>query len=133
MHSRLMICFNSTSPTLGPCLRWQVKRSKVFRRLRNLNLQVGRSVLAESVTRFQEMKPDTIHTDGLASPSRFAQSAGEKALSYQRHVGDIAAATQSGLAKIAEAHYEQFTRDAQTRIDNWVEHAPAGSTQPQLR
>lgn len=98
-----------------------------FQRIAELNLRVGRSVLAESGTRLQEMKPDTTRTDWLANPSRFAQSAGEKVQSYQRHIGDIAAATQSGLAKIADAHYEQFTRDAQTCIDNWVKHAPAGS------
>jgi phasin family protein len=98
-----------------------------FQKLAELNLQVRRSVLAESSTRLHEIKPDTTRTDWLAFPSRFAQSAGEKALSYQRHVGDIATATQSGLAKIADVHYEQFTRDAQTRIDNWVTHAPAGS------
>ncbi|WP_168787396.1 TIGR01841 family phasin [Paraburkholderia aromaticivorans] len=98
-----------------------------FQKIAELNLQIRRSVLAESGTRLQEMKADTTRTDWLASMSRFAQSAGEKALPYQRDFVDIAASTRSGLAKIADAHYEQLTRDAQTRIDNWVRHAPAGS------
>jgi phasin family protein len=98
-----------------------------FQRIAELNLQAGRFVLVESGTRLQEMKPNTTRIDWLAVPSRFAQSAGEKALSYQRGFGDIVAASQAALAKIADAHAEQCTRDAQTHIDNWIRQAQAGS------
>ena len=98
-----------------------------FGKLAELNLQVGRAILAESREGLQQMTPGTSRMDWLALPSHFAQSAGEKALSYQRHIGDIAAATRSGWARIAVARHEQFSRDAQTCIDHWVRHAPAGS------
>ena len=92
-----------------------------------LNLQAGRAILAESSESLQQMTPETSPTDWLAFSSHLLQSAGEKALSYQRHIGDIAAATRSRWARIAVARHEQFSRDAQTCIDHWVRHAPAGS------
>ena len=92
-----------------------------------LNLQAGRAILAESSESLQQMTPETSPTDWLAFSSHLLQSAGEKALSYQRHIGDIAASTRSGWMKIATAHHEQLSRDMQARIDHWVRHAPAGS------
>jgi phasin family protein len=97
------------------------------RKLAELNLQAGRSVLAESVARLQETKPETASADWLASPLRVAQSAAGKTLSYQQHVHDIAVATQSASAKIIDAQYNQCSRDVLARIDNWAKHAPAGS------
>jgi phasin family protein len=96
-------------------------------KLAELNLQAGRSVLAESVARLHEMKPDTSSADWLASPLRLAQSAAGKTLSYQQHVNDIALEVQSASSRIVEAQYDQFSRDVQARIDNWARHAPAGS------
>ncbi|HKR39596.1 MAG TPA: TIGR01841 family phasin [Paraburkholderia sp.] len=98
-----------------------------FGKLAELNLQVGRAILAESGEGLQQMTPGTSRMDWLAFPSHFAQSAGGKALSYQRHIGDIAASTRSGWMKIATAHHEQLSRDMQARIDHWVRHAPVGS------
>jgi phasin family protein len=54
-------------------------------KLAELNLQAGRSILAEGVAHLQEMKPDTASTNWLASPLRLLQSAAEKTLSYQLH------------------------------------------------
>jgi len=97
-----------------------------FQKLAELNLQVGREVLAESGARLREMNPDTIRMDWQALPSPcFAQSAGEKALSYQRHIGEIAAETQAGLAKIAAAQQEQFTRAVQIRTGHGVSQRAA--------
>ena len=98
-----------------------------FEKLAALNLQVGRAIVAESSESLQQMAPGTSHTDWLAFAVHFVQSAGDKALSYQRHIGDIAASTRSGWAKIATAHHEQLSRDMQTRIDRWVSQAPTGS------
>ncbi|MFM0268361.1 TIGR01841 family phasin [Paraburkholderia sediminicola] len=96
-------------------------------KLAELNLQAARSVLSESVARLQEVKPDTANADWLAAPLRLVQSAADKTLSYQRHVHDIAVATQSASAKIVDAQYDQISRDVLARIDNWAKHAPAGS------
>jgi phasin family protein len=96
-------------------------------KLADLNLQARRSVLAESIARLREMKPDTASADWLASPLRLVQSAADETLSYQQHVHDIAVATQSASAKIIDAHYDQFSRDILARIDNWAKHALAGS------
>jgi len=98
-----------------------------FGKLDELNLQVGRAILAETRESLQQMTPGRSRTDWLAFAVHFVQSAGDKALSYQRHIGDIAASTRSAWAKIATAHHEQLSRDMQTRIDRWVSQAPAGS------
>ncbi|MFM0211351.1 phasin family protein [Paraburkholderia sediminicola] len=96
-------------------------------KLAELNLQAGRSVLSESVTRLREVNPDAAGADWLVSPLRLVQSAAGKTLSYQQHVHDIAVAVQSASAKIIDAQYDQFSRDVLARIDNWAKHAPAGS------
>jgi phasin family protein len=96
-------------------------------KLAGLNLQAGRTVLAESVERLRELKPDTMGSAWLASPLRLVQSAAGKTLSYQQHVHEIAIATQSASAKIIDAQYDQFSRDVLARVDSWAKHAPAGS------
>lgn len=92
-----------------------------------LNLQAGRSALSESVARLQEVKPETANADWPAAPLRLIQSAADKTLSYQRHVHDIAVATQSASATIVDAQYHQFSGDVLARIDNWARQAPTGS------
>ncbi|MDR6203992.1 TIGR01841 family phasin [Paraburkholderia graminis] len=96
-------------------------------KLAELNLQAGHTVLAESVARLRESKPDAAGAEWLASPLRLVQSAAGKALSYQQHVNAIAVATQSASAKIIDAQYDQFSRDVQARIDRWAKRAPTGS------
>jgi phasin family protein len=98
-----------------------------FQRLAELNLQVGCAILVESSESLQQMSPGTSRTDWLAFPFHFVQSAGEKALSYQRHIGDIAAATQSGCSNIATARHEQFCCDVQSYIEHWLRRAPGGA------
>lgn len=96
-------------------------------KLAELNLQAGRSVLAESVARLQEVSPDTASADWLASPVRVAQAAAAMTLSYQQQVREIAVAVQSASAQVIDAQFDQFNRDVLARIDNWAKHAPAGS------
>jgi len=97
------------------------------RKLTQLNLQAGRSVLSESVACLHAVKLETANEDRLAAPLQLVQSAVDKTLSYQRHVHDIAVATQSAAATIVDAHADQLSRDVLARIDNWAKHVPTGS------
>ncbi|MEZ2311883.1 phasin family protein [Paraburkholderia sp. RCC_158] len=100
---------------------------EVAQKLAELNLQAGHTVLAESVARLRETKPDAARAEWLASPLCLVQSAARKTLSYQQHVNAIGVATQSASAKIIDAQYDRFSRDVQARIDRWAKHAPTGS------
>ncbi|MGF6720913.1 phasin family protein [Paraburkholderia sp. GAS41] len=96
-------------------------------KLAELNLQAGRSVLAEGAARLQEVRPETASADWWASPLRAAEAAAAMTLLYQQHVRDIAVAVQSASAQVVEAQFDQFNRDVMARIDSWAKHAPAGS------
>jgi len=56
-----------------------------------------------------------------------ARSAADNAQSYWRHVYEIFSATQGEFAELAQAHFTQSQRDAQTVVDSLTKNAPPGS------
>jgi len=96
-------------------------------KLVELNLQAVRSNLAEAQEHAQRALSAKDAQELLALQASYAQPLAEKALSYGRHVYEIASSTQAEFAKVAEAHYEEQNRKVQSLVDNVVRNAPAGS------
>jgi phasin family protein len=96
-------------------------------KLVELNLQAVRSNLAETQEQAQRALSAKDAQELLALQASYAQPLAEKMLSYGRHVYEIASATQTEFAKVAEAHYEEQNRKVQSLVDNVAKNAPAGS------
>ncbi|TAL95539.1 MAG: phasin family protein [Paraburkholderia sp.] len=96
-------------------------------KLVELNLQVVKSTLAESQENAQRALSVKDAQELLALQANLAQPIAEKALSYGRHVYEIASATQAEFARVAEAQYEEQNRKVQSLVENVAKNAPAGS------
>lgn len=96
-------------------------------KLVELNLQVVKSTLAESQENAQRALSVKDAQELLALQASLAQPVAEKALSYGRHVYEIASATQAEFARVAEAQYEEQNRKVQSLVENVAKNAPAGS------
>src|ERR1700687_2195554 len=98
-----------------------------FEKLIELNLQVVKSTLAESQENAQRALSVKDAQELLALQASLAQPVAEKALSYGRHLYEIASSTQAEFARVAEAQYEEQNRKVQTLVENVAKNAPAGS------
>src|SRR5580700_2473933 len=96
-------------------------------KLVELNLQVVKSTLAESQENAQRALSAKGPQELLALQASLAQPVAEKALSYGRHLYEIASATQAEFARVAESQYEEQNRKVQALVDNVAKNAPAGS------
>jgi len=103
------------------------KAFEAFEKLIGLNLQVVKSTLAESQENVQRALSVKDAQELLALQASLAQPVAEKALSYGRHLYEIASSTQTEFARVAEAQYEEQNRKVQTLVDNIAKNAPAGS------
>jgi phasin family protein len=98
-----------------------------FEKLIELNLQVVKSTLAEGQENAQRALSVKDAQELLALQASLAQPVAERALSYGRHLYEIASSTQAEFARVAEAQYEEQNRKVQTLVENVAKNAPAGS------
>jgi len=98
-----------------------------FEKLIELNLQVVKSTLAEGQESAQRALSAKDPQELLALQASLTQPVAEKALSYARHLYEIASSTQAEFARVAEAQYEEQNRKVQALVDNVAKSAPAGS------
>lgn len=96
-------------------------------KLLELNLQVIKSTLAESQSISQRALSVKDAQELLALQASLAQPVAEKALSYGRHLYEIASTTQAEFAKVGESQYEEHNAKLQALVDNVAKNAPAGS------
>ncbi|WP_179402432.1 phasin family protein [Burkholderia guangdongensis] len=96
-------------------------------KLVELNLQVVKSTLAESQENAQRLLSVKDAQELLALQASLTQPIAEKAMSYGRHVYEIASSTQAEFAKVAEAFYADQQSKVQALVDNVAKNAPAGS------
>src|ERR1700692_4703032 len=96
-------------------------------KLLELNLQVVKSTLAESQENAQRALSVQDAQELLALQASLAEPVAEKALSYGRHLYEIASSTQAEFARVAEEQYEDQSRKVQTLVDTVAKNAPAGS------
>jgi phasin family protein len=96
-------------------------------RLVKLNLDVAKSTFSDWYEGMQDglTKPGEREASGLQSA--LALPSAEKVTSYERQVAEIASTTQSQLAEVVDAHYQQASRQAQWFIEKVAQYAPANS------
>ncbi|MFM0337106.1 phasin family protein [Paraburkholderia fungorum] len=98
-----------------------------FEGLVRLNLQTVKATLAESEQAWQAAVSGKTPVELFVHQANAAQPVAENALSYHRHVLEIANSAQAGILKVIEARYTQSNARLQTAVDNFARHAPAGS------
>ncbi len=54
----------------------------------------------------------------------------EKVLTYERQVAEIASSTQTQLAEVINARYQEVSRQVQSFVENLAQNAPVGSEAP---
>jgi phasin family protein len=96
-------------------------------RLVRLNLDTAKTTLADWYQRVQGglAKKDgqeiTSLRDALALPSA------DKVLTYERQVAEIASTTQTQLAEVINARYQEVNRQLEWFVENVAKNAPVGS------
>jgi phasin family protein len=96
-------------------------------KLVELNLQVARTALSEAAENATAALSVKDAQELLALQAGLLQPVAEKAAAYNRHVYDIAAATNAEVVKVAEAKFAEAQGQFSTFVDSAVKNAPAGS------
>ena len=96
-------------------------------KLVELNLQVAKTALEEVADSTRAALSVKDAQELVALQQAMLQPTAEKAVSYGRHVYEIASATQAEFARVAEAQYEEQNRKVQSLVENVAKNAPAGS------
>jgi phasin family protein len=84
-----------------------------MQKLNELNIQVGQTLMEETLTSTQQIMQADGRTDALSIVAGQAQPAAEKVRAYNQHVQAILAEAQVGIAKTAETHIPNATRTAE--------------------
>ncbi|MBE7416680.1 MAG: phasin family protein [Ideonella sp.] len=96
-------------------------------RLVDLNLQVAKTALGEVAEGAKAALSVKDAQELLALQAGLLQPSAEKAVAYGRHVYDIAATTNSEVARVAETQFADFQKKFLAGVDNAIKNAPAGS------
>ncbi|MGS0893508.1 TIGR01841 family phasin [Burkholderia stagnalis] len=98
-----------------------------FEAVVELNLQAAKTALAEYEDKLKNAFNGSNPAEGFAQQAAAPQEAAGKAVSYGRHLFDIAVSTQAEWAKVAQAQYEQTDKRLKDVFGELSKHAPAGS------
>ena len=96
-------------------------------KLVELNMQVAKTMLAESAENAQAAMSVKDAQELLALQASLLQPAAEKAAAYSRHLYDIMAGTNAEVSKVAEATMSDSQKKMLALVDNAVKNAPAGT------
>jgi phasin family protein len=96
-------------------------------KLVRLNLDTAKTTLADWYQRVQDglAKKDSQGVTGLQDA--LALHSAEKVLTYERQVAEIASSTQTQLAEVVNARYQEVSRQVQSFVENLAQNAPVGS------
>ncbi|MDB5798276.1 MAG: hypothetical protein JWP36_2178 [Paucimonas sp.] len=100
-----------------------------FAQLLDLNLKAARAGLEESTAAAQQFLSAKDPGEFFKLISAQGQPAAAKAVEWSRNLAGIASATQSSLAKTAQAQAAVRTAEAQALVEQLLKSAPAGSEQ----
>jgi phasin family protein len=92
-----------------------------------LNLQVVRSVLAESQENLTKAPATTDPQQWFNLQAGFTAPFVEKSLSYGRQLFDIASITQAEVTQVAQSQYERYNAKVQALVEEAAKSAPSGS------
>jgi phasin family protein len=96
-------------------------------KLVELNMQVAKTMLAESAENAQAAMSAKDAQELLALQASMLQPAAEKAAAYSRHLYDIMAGTNAEVSKVAEETMSDSQKKMLALVDNAVKNAPAGT------
>jgi phasin family protein len=96
-------------------------------KLVELNMQVAKTMLAESAENTQAAMSVKDAQELLALQASLLQPAAEKAAAYSRHLYEIMAGTNAEVSKVAEATMSDSQKKMLAVVDNAVKNAPAGT------
>ncbi|WP_027802215.1 TIGR01841 family phasin [Paraburkholderia dilworthii] len=96
-------------------------------KLVRLNLDTAKMTLADWHQREQDglAKKDRQEVTGLQDA--LALHSAEKVLTYERQVVEIASTTQTQLAEVVNARYQELSRQVQSFVENLAQNVPVGS------
>lgn len=97
-------------------------------KLMELNLQVAKTVMSENVEHLQESAHAKDVKELLALQANFVQPLAEKAVSYSRHLYQIANDTQSALTDGVRENIQERSTQLQSLISEMTQGTP-GSTE----
>ncbi|HRO58827.1 MAG TPA: TIGR01841 family phasin [Burkholderiaceae bacterium] len=96
-------------------------------RLTELNIQVARASIDEATEAFKSILEAKDPKALVEFASTGAQPAAEKFAAYAKQAYDIAAATNTELAKLVERQFAESNKQLYATIDALAKNAPAGS------
>jgi phasin family protein len=96
-------------------------------KLVDLNMQVAKTALAEAGENAKAALSVKDAQELMALQQSMLQPVAEKAAAYTRHVYDITAATNTEVAKVAEAQFADAQKKFMAAVDGAVKNAPAGT------
>jgi phasin family protein len=92
-----------------------------------LNVQAGKTALAESANNSQALLSVKDAQELMALQASLMQPLAEKAVAYSRHLYDIASGTGAEFGKAAEVQANDAQKKFMAVVDNATKNAPAGS------
>jgi phasin family protein len=98
-----------------------------FERLVELNMAAGKAAVGESFANAQALFAAKNPQDLLAVQAALVQPAFEKAVSYGRHLTDIANSTGAEITKAVEGKFAESEQAVKSLVENSLKNAPAGS------
>ena len=98
-----------------------------FERLVELNMAAGKAAVGESFANAQALFAAKNPQDMLAAQAALVQPAFEKAVSYGRHLTDIANSTGAEITKAVEGKFAESEQAVKNLVENSLKNAPAGS------
>jgi phasin family protein len=98
-----------------------------FERLVELNMAAGKAAVGESFANAQALFAAKNPQDLLAAQAALVQPAFEKAVSYGRHLTDIANSTGAEITKAVEGKFAESEQAVKNLVENSLKNAPAGS------
>ncbi|MEM5389942.1 phasin family protein [Paraburkholderia phymatum] len=96
-------------------------------KLMRLNMDTAKTTLADWYNRVHDglEKKESQEVTGLQDA--LALHSAEKVLTYERQVAEIASSTQTQLAEVVNARYQEASRQVQSLVENLAQNAPVGS------
>lgn len=98
-----------------------------FEKFAELNLNAAKATFEEAAGHVKALAEAKDPQEYAKLNTAFAQPAMDKAVSYGKHVYDIAAQTQASMGKIVEAQAAEANKAFTTLLDTVSKNAPAGS------
>jgi phasin family protein len=97
-------------------------------KLLDLNLQVAKTMMSETVDHLDDSAHATDIKEILAQQANFVQPMGEKALSYSRHIYNIMKQTQANLVEVSADDMKKRTEQIQKMMQQtWNADTPNAS------